>query len=211
MCTKFTPNLMRILQCVNVNRSLIKVIIITRTSAPDVNIDDFVSDMIPKISKLRTTFVIRRYSVNFEYEVIDYSELYSWSGEIFKSREGQINKTLTYDGIEAAHPGQTLKEASSASVVVIVQNIDILLDNYLVGSPRPPFHSTRMIFNIFLLEKIERTNEKVRMALNKLWRDYGIIIAVLVSTCDDTVSFLNYILRLSHIFLLFFIDFNIPD
>lgn len=189
VCTKFTPNMVKTFQCVNMNRTMIKIVVLTKTPSRNLDIEDFVNDMIPNLQDLELSYFLKRYTTNFEYSVIDYSELYSWTGKQFNLRKGQMNKTtVIYDGIDVAHSNQIFRETTSSAVVVVVENIDILLDDYLIGSPRPPFHLNRSVFNIVILEKTENWSKKVSTVLGRMWRNYGITISVLIFTCEDEVS-----------------------
>lgn len=187
LCTKFTPNLAKVFDCVNINMRLIRIIPLTRTESPNLEVEDFVSELIPNLQGLGAAFVSKTYNLLFEHNVIDYSELHSWSGQKFDLREAQKNTTIIFDGFDVAHPTQVDRKVSSASSVLVMENIDIL-DEYLVGSPRSPFHTTRTVFNIVILEKTEGAIEKIPIVLEKMRRNYGIIIAVLIFTCEDEVS-----------------------
>lgn len=187
LCSAFTPQLMRIIECINVKRQLIYVTILTKNSTRNLHAEDFVNKMIPNLLKLQIPYFIQLRDLNYEYEVIDYSELFSWTGEKFEIRKTQINKTITYAGLEAAHPGRYIKDVTSSATILVTEDIHNLHE-YLVGSVRSPFYNPSSVFNIFILEKPDEADIKVRQVLGKLWRSYGIIIAVLLFTCEQHVS-----------------------
>lgn len=136
---------------------------------------------------------MKRFDSRYEHKVIDYTELYSWTGQKFKLRETQNNQIITYDGIDVAHPQP--KYQGESAVFIIVDNIDIL-DDYLEGPIWEPFDVPSMIYHIFVVEKTEQAEEcqkKVEIVLRKMWRNYGILVARLIFVNEDNVvNYMNH-------------------
>lgn len=187
LCSKFTPNIKKILDCVNVNKNVIKIVNLKNESS-GIAADDFVNEMIPNLD---IPVQYSDYDDQFEYLRIDFTELYSWTGEMFQLRKTQENQEIITDGVSIAHPYQSLRGADSASIILVVENIDILED-YLTGTVRSPFHSTRATFNLVILTLEDNILERVTRILGSIWRNYGIILAVLIFTCEDNVSYLFF-------------------
>lgn len=191
----FSTKLMRIMECVNVDRSLIHFVVLTRNSTRNNHVEDYANQIIPNLERLNAPYIIKYVDLNYEYEVIDYSELFSWSGEKFEIRKSQVNKSITTDGIEAAHPFRYTRSVTSSATILVTEDIQVL-NEYLVGTPRSPFYNPSSVFNIIILEKPDDAEPKIRKIVAKLWRQYGIIIAVLIFTSEDHVS-LSYFSILS--------------
>ncbi|KAL5280708.1 hypothetical protein ACFFRR_004614, partial [Megaselia abdita] len=187
VCEDFTPHLLKIITCVNMNRSFLKIIMLTKNSSKSFIVERFINEM---IESLDVPVLLKHYHNGFEFEVIDYSELFSWSGEEYYLRPGQKNQKVILNGTEFAHQDHDFKEIQSAGIILVSENLNIF-DEYLSGSPRPPFQFPRMVFSFLILERSE--SNRILEILSKMWRSYGILTSVLVLTCDDhRVHYLNH-------------------
>ncbi|KAL5292459.1 hypothetical protein ACFFRR_011338 [Megaselia abdita] len=197
LCVKLTPNLETVLKCVNVNRRVLKVAILTRTPKKYIFLEDFLDTFFLRLNSLMVPFMIKQFHNGYEMPVIDFTERFSWAGEKFEFRPTQENQTVIFDGIDTAHPGKTYIELKSSSVLIIVEDIDVL-DDYLEGSVRPPFQVPRTIYNIFIASRKEGSEGKIEKVLRKLWRNYGIIVAILVFMCEDNeVNYMEHFIMKS--------------
>lgn len=192
ICDKFSVNHLKIIECNNRNRNDLKVITIEKdANVKSEYIDSFMNGLIPSL--VETMFIpvtIRNFSLAYEEEIYDYSELFSRSGTMFNLREKQRNKTLIYDG--QAFANHSYKNQAHTGVIVLVENIETL-DDYLEGSVRPPFHSTQALYTIFVMVQEDNTESIVERVLEKLWRDYGILIALIAFVCQDDVGFCRFL------------------
>lgn len=187
ICDDFSMNHMEIIDCNNIGRKLLKVVRLQKDPGVDsVYVESFLNGLMPTITRtLGIPVAVRNSSLAFEEEAYDYSELFSRSGTMFNVREAQRNKTLIYDGQEFAN--HVYKDEGYVGIIILVESIHTL-DEYLVGSVRPPFQSTQGLYTIFVMEQEYKSKDITERVLEKLWRNYGILIAVLVFVCEDKVG-----------------------
>lgn len=187
ICDNFSVNHMKIVECNNIGRNVLKVIRLKNDAGVDsVHVESFMNGLMPTITQsLRVPVIMRNFSLAYEEEKFDYSEMFSRSGEMFNLRKTQRNKTLIHDGQEFAN--HSYKDHGYVGVIILVESIHTL-DEYLMGSVRPPFQSTHGLYTIFVMEQEDNERSIAGKVLEKLWRDYGILIAVLVFACQDEVG-----------------------
>lgn len=142
------------------------------------------------------------YDTEYEPSNVTYSEMFSWQGELFKKRPNQHLRTdfrqkrslyrmpgilnflanATFEGDSESKPTLIPEDG----VFVIVKSVAIL-DEYLQGSSRDPFRVNRRIFVIVVTKASESDfDERVKQLLGKLWRDYGVADAILITPCSGS-------------------------
>lgn len=133
-------------------------------------------------------------NVAFEPEIVPYVDTFTWQGERFDRRPMQTIK-IVYNRKKrnAAHKNRS-KSASNENwslrgdeiyfgALVLVENISIL-DKYLVGPSRTPFQFPRRMYVIVITNSNEPHFETESATfLRKLWLDYGIANAILITPC----------------------------
>lgn len=137
---------------------------------------------------------------SFEPASVSYSEMFSWQGIEFPKRPNEhdqvtyrqkrntkqkkkslsvVEKQLMFDSF--SKPTVTPEEG----VFIVAENVTII-DDYLYGSPRMPFRANRRIFVIAITQPEEWHFEKrVRKMLRRLWQDYAVADAILITPCSD--------------------------
>lgn len=187
ICDKFSMNHMKIMECNNVQIHLLKVITLKKDANVESEyIESFRNGLMQGLDRiLQVPVILRNFSLAYEEEIYDYTELFSRSGIKFEIRETQKNKTLIYDGQDFAN--HSYKDQGYVGIIVLVEDLHIL-DDYLEGSVRPPFQSTEGLYTIFVMATENNSRNILERVLEKLWRNYGILIAVVVFVCQDNVS-----------------------
>lgn len=187
ICDDFSVNHLKIIECNSIGRNVLKVIRLKKDAVVDsLYVESFMNGLMPTITRtLRIPVIMKNFSLAYEEEKYDYSELFSRSGTMFNLRETQRNKTLTYDGQEFVN--HSYKYQEEAGIIILVESIHTL-NEYLMGSVRPPFQSTHGLYTIFVMEQEDNSKNMVERVTEKLWRDYGILIAVIVFVCQDEVG-----------------------
>lgn len=133
-------------------------------------------------------------NVASEPEIVPYVDTFTWQGEHFDRRPMQTTK-IVYNRKKrnAAHnTGSKIGSHKNWSLrgdeiyfgaLVLVENISVL-DKYLVGPPRTPFQFPRHMFVIVITNSNEsHFDEESATFLKKLWLDYGIANAILITPC----------------------------
>lgn len=112
---------------------------------------------------------------------VRYADIFNWHGERFKLKANQtVNMTIEldmekYDAITA--------DSTKGGSVIIVDQIAVL-DKYLNGPAKKPFQNPRWNY-VIVIHKIVESDYKnlYEKLLKKLWIDYGIANAILLSPC----------------------------
>lgn len=168
--------------------------------------------IIDQISGLNYKVSFTLYDTEYEPEVT-YSEMFSWQGEIFKKRLSQRSRidrqkrglyrmpgvldflsNATFENDPESKPTLVPEDG----VFVIVESVAVL-DEYLQGSARDPFRINRRIFVIVVTNASESDfDERVKQLLGKLWRDYGVADAILISPCsgDPEVNLIIFLFEI---------------
>lgn len=68
--------------------------------------------------------------------------------------------------------------------MVLVENVNVL-DEYLIGTAREPFLAPRMYYIIVLRRVSKGWMDHGAIVMDKLWKDYGIINAIILAPCAD--------------------------
>lgn len=131
-------------------------------------------------------------NIQSEEPNVTYAETFSWQGEKFKKRPGE-KSVLVYRNKRSADekPSQfwcKRNDKPEAGVFVIAARISII-NKYLMGSSRGPFRIPRQIFIIAITNTSEpdfAANSEV--VLEKLWRDYGIGNAIIITPCQGDLE-----------------------
>lgn len=121
-----------------------------------------------------------------------YADTFTWQGDRFERRPNQSTKviysrrrrrkreTIEYNRDWTNHH----VDGIDLGVLVFVEKISII-DEYLIGSPRTPFHFSRQMFVIAITNANEIDFEENAMnVLKKLWIDYGIGNVILITPCN---------------------------
>lgn len=131
---------------------------------------------------------------SYEPQSVSYGEMFSWQGDEFPKRANQHDEVLVRrkrNAIQTAKLSFTSDLFTQATatpedgVFVIVENAKIL-DDYLYGSPRMPFHLNRRIFVIAITKPVERSFQKrVQKLLKRLWQEYAVADVLLITPCNN--------------------------
>lgn len=128
---------------------------------------------------------------------IDYSNTFSWQGGNFELRKDETRhtsirnrraNTLDYRlPNEHRFSDQPIREDEiELAAFVMVEKITVLND-YLTGTARKPFLSPRRSYILAIFKVDERDFRTIAdIVLEKLWRDYGIANAVLMTPCNKS-------------------------
>lgn len=128
---------------------------------------------------------------DIDFEPLNCAEKFSWQGVEFPKRQNQhpemfygkkLCRNLSLDGIkdDGSKPSSVKKEG----VLVLAEHIS-LIDKYLTGSPRHPFQYPRQIFIVAITNATEpHFRKNANKMLQKLWEQYGIADAILITPCD---------------------------
>lgn len=68
---------------------------------------------------------------------------------------------------------------------VFAHKVD-MFNKYLVGTPRRPFHQPRKYFILLVTQVEEGWKKTGAIFLERLWKSYGIIHAMLIAPCSKT-------------------------
>lgn len=128
------------------------------------------------------------YDTDFEPPFFEYSDIYSWHGEKFRTRPNQHSRASHIDSLRNTKfdiEPEIKTKAVRHGVFVIAESVAVL-DDYLQGSPRNPFRLVRRLVIIVITNTNEPNfDELVRKLLRKLWRDYGMVRVVLITPCNN--------------------------
>lgn len=134
-------------------------------------------------------FVFDVIDLESEGPIVSDIESFSWQGEVFEKRPNQLNKISDKKRRKRSLPDLNdvileRRDDIVTGVFVIVENISTI-DDFLVGSPRKPFHDPRRIYIITITNAGEPNFEKITIdVLTKLWKDYGIALVILLTPCQ---------------------------
>lgn len=130
----------------------------------------------------------------YEPESVPYVDTFTWQGERFDQRPMQTTKIVYNRKKRDTDHNHTSKPAPNENwslrgdelhfgALVLVEKISII-DKYLIGPPRPPFQFSRHMFVIVITNPNEPHFEEVSATfLRKLWLNYGIANAILITPC----------------------------
>lgn len=130
-------------------------------------------------------------NLDFEEPSIDFSETYTWRGMKFIPRPNEQHfrskrqaDTVVSWKVPVRNSYKRIDEPDTGTMVV-VENVHIL-DNYLMGTARRPFRTPRKYFIIVLRKAETGWRDLAGAVMEKLWKDYGIINALIMAPCADT-------------------------
>lgn len=130
---------------------------------------------------------LRVLDTDFEQQNVSYAETYSWQGEKFSERPSNNSKLVhrkkrSLDS-EPDRSWAKRTDEPEAGIFIIAESIAII-DDYLIGSPRPPFQFPRQIFIISITNPSEKDFDVIcKKVLEKLWLDYAIANVVIITPC----------------------------
>lgn len=127
--------------------------------------------------------MIRPRSWDFEEDFISLADTFTWRGTKFEPRAGEPHFRAKRQA-----PGQstyTRKDEPETGTIVVVENVNIL-DNYLRGTARRPFRTPRRYYIIVLRSTDEDWMAIGANVMARLWKDYGIINAIILAPCADS-------------------------
>lgn len=125
---------------------------------------------------------------NFEERNVPYADTFTWEGKPFEVRPNQSETVYTrrkraFEKTEASHVSSR-KEETEMGALIIAKSISVV-SRYLGGPARRPFLYPRSLYVIAILDAIESNfGEKSEGAMVKLWKDYGIADAILITPCN---------------------------
>lgn len=133
----------------------------------------------------------------FEPEHVPFVDTFTWLGERFEKRPTQSDKILytrrkrdVTDEID--EDSMTFGDEIDLGVLVLAEKISTI-NEYLTGPPRTPFHFPRQKFVIVITNADEPQFTTITSnVLKKLWQDYGIASAILITPCNNDVNIFVY-------------------
>lgn len=115
--------------------------------------------------------------------------MFSWQGGLFEYRENQTRHEPHRQKRHILNYGDPVpirKDEPNLSAFIITEKISTI-DKYLVGSARRPFRFPRRLYIISIMSNKEpKFNETSEKVLKKLWLDYGISNAILMTPCNGS-------------------------
>lgn len=129
---------------------------------------------------------------SFEEDEISYPSTFTWEGGKFQTRPNQSATAYTrrkrkIQPINSMRPTQ--KEEYGVGALVVANQI-FTIEKYLRGPARRPFLSPRKLYVLVILDIFQpdfgNVSENVMV---KLWKDYGIADALLITPCNAEVIY----------------------
>lgn len=114
--------------------------------------------------------------------------MFSWQGEKFSYRQNQSRPTHQSHRkkrqiLESESHVPVRKDEPTLGAFVMTDYISTI-DDFLVGSARKPFWFPRRLYIISIMTKPDVSfYEKTERVLEKLWIDYGISNAIIITPC----------------------------
>lgn len=131
---------------------------------------------------------------SFEEPFIPYADTFTWEGRVFEHRENQSEVRHTRRKRSDDHVmvngayASNRKEDTELGAIIIVDRISILT-RYLKGPARRPFLRPRSLYVIAVLDSFEASfQRRTENVMLKLWRDYGIADAILITPCNGNME-----------------------
>lgn len=149
--------------------------------------------------------IIRTQTVDFTTEDrVSNTQTYGWRGWRFPSRENAtkpLHDVVVFrerDNVESVGKRTTFangtRDDSPTFGGLVFVECSNLVDDYLIGYPRRPFNHQQANFIIvaYRLEEKWSWDETAGRILTRLWKRYGILNAIILSTCNsDEVIIVN--------------------
>lgn len=115
-----------------------------------------------------------------------YADMFSWQGEEFSYRKNQPQHSPHREKRQILNYKEQIpvrKDEPNLGALIMAERISTV-DKYLVGSARRPFRFPRRLHIISIMKNIESNfNETSEKVLKKLWLDYGISNAIIMTPC----------------------------
>lgn len=125
---------------------------------------------------------------NFEEPAVQYADTFTWEGKPFAMRPNQSQTMYTRRKRSTQHAdGSHLSvrnEETEIGALIMADRISAI-SRYLKGPARRPFLNPRSVYVIAILDTFESTFEtKSQNVMVKLWKDYAIADAILITPCN---------------------------
>lgn len=163
---------------------------------PIFNIRVFIIKCISELNYLvKFTYI----DTSYEPQLVSYGEMFSWQGDLFPKRANQHDevaarqKRSAIESVKSFTPDPYTKVTAMPEdgVLIMVENTTIL-DDYLYGSPRKPFHQNRRLFVIAIVKPVEQDFcKRVKKLLKHLWQDYAVADVILITPCNSDPEVAN--------------------
>lgn len=138
-------------------------------------------------------------TLTYDEPFIEFANTFSWQGEKFELRKDQTNHIsfrnrraiFTMDHLlpENHSPDDHLpirEDETELAAFVMAERISVL-NEYLTGTARKPFLFARRLYILTVFKSDERDFKKLaEEVLEKLWKDYGIANAILMTPCKGS-------------------------
>lgn len=137
------------------------------------------------------TILIKPRDWDFEDDTITFADTYTWRGTKFAPRADEPHfrsKRQAGTSASASVPVRSTykrKDEPETGTMVVVENLNVL-DNYLMGTARRPFRAPRRYYIIVLRRVDEGWMNLAGIVMARLWKDYGIINAIILAPCADS-------------------------
>lgn len=135
--------------------------------------------------------------------------MFSWQGKQFEFRPNQSGKIVYRRKKRELHTEENQqsirRDEMDLGSFIFAENITII-NKYLIGTPRFPFAHPRRIIVIAVMNRLEKEFENIsNKTMTKLWYDYGIANAILITPCNDDRDVSSFkMFNINFIFLMCF-------
>lgn len=129
---------------------------------------------------------------NFEEPFVTYAETFTWEGKPFDMRPNQSETVYTRRKRSVQRndgPQLSVRTEETESGALIIANRISVISRYLKGPARRPFFHPRSLYVIVILDTFESDFvRKSQSVMVKLWKDYGIADAILITPCNGNLE-----------------------
>lgn len=137
------------------------------------------------------TILIRPKNWDYEEDSITFADTFAWRGTKFVPRAGEPHFRLKRQAdilpsISAPVRSTYMrKDEPETGTMVIVEDLHVL-DNYLMGTARKPFRAPRRYYILVIRRVDVGWKDLAGHVMERLWKDYGIINAIILAPCADS-------------------------
>lgn len=129
--------------------------------------------------------LVSQMPLDYEEHKIALEDTFSWRGGKFPLRTNETHFRTRRSVVTDGSKRYQRRDEPEQGSLVIVEHI-ALLDQYLIGSARRPFRDPRKYY-ILVVRHIEpEWKEQASLVMERLWKDYGIINALIMAPCADS-------------------------
>lgn len=128
----------------------------------------------------------------FEEQFVTYADTFTWEGKPFEMRSNQSATVYARRKRSVEHtdgPQFSVRTEETETGALIIANRISVISRYLKGPARRPFLLPRSLYVIVILDTFESDFvSKSQGVMVKLWKDYGIADAILITPCNGNLE-----------------------